>query len=446
MSQDQTITPLERTQRWLRESLTVKLFIIGFIILLLLIPLAFVHDLVREREERQREAEHEVANTWGTEQTFTGPFLTIPYYESHTLGNGLREVNNFPTFAHFLPDVLDVNTELQTEIRSRGIFDVVVYTAIVKMTGSFSKPDMQSFTPYETVWNNAQLQLGLSDLRNLADLPQVQFGNESLSLQPGLNNEDLAESGLAAPVIFSESDDKINFSITLRVRGSRSIQLIPLGKETTAHISGNWGSPSFQGSYLPEKKDITQKDFSANWKLLYMNRPYPQQFAGDRDEVRASAFGVDLKLPITDYQKNERSAKYAVLIIALTFIVFFFVQVLHKVRIHGIQFMLAGLALCLFYVLLLSFTEHVGFNMAYFIAGLLTIGLITLYIKAIFKNSRLTVINFLLLTIVYGFVFVIIQLEEYALLVGSLGLFLVLAVTMYLSRNITWSEQMKSKE
>lgn len=176
-----------------------------------------------------------------------------------------------------------------------------------------------------------------------------------------------------------------------------------------------------------------------------MNRSYPQQFSGGRDDIYSSAFGVDLKVPISDYQKNERSAKYAILIIALTFMVFFFVQVLNKVRIHSIQFMLVGFALCLFYVLLLSFTEHVGFNLAYLTSAALTIGLVSLYIKAIFKNTKLTLLNFLMLVLVYGFVFVIIQLEDYALLVGSLGLLLVLALAMYLSRNITWTDSFREE-
>jgi inner membrane protein len=194
---------------------------------------------------------------------------------------------------------------------------------------------------------------------------------------------------------------------------------------------------------LPNNKTLTKDTFAADWKLLFMNRTYPQKFVGERMDINESAFGVDLIVPISDYQKNSRSAKYAVLIIALTFMVFFFVQVLNKVRIHGIQFLLVGFALCLFYLLLLSFTEHVGFNKAYALAGLLTIGLVSLYVKAIFKNNKLTVLNFLALVLVYGFVFVIIQLEDYALLVGSLGLFAVLATAMYLSRNITWVDSLK---
>ncbi len=434
---------MEKSQTWLRESATVKLFVIGFIILLLLIPLSFVNGLVYERQSRLAEAEAEIGRTWGQEQFIVGPFVTIPFVDKNGTvspnGNILPKTN----YAHFLPEKLDIKTELQSEIRSRGIFDVVVYTSTIYLKGYFYKPDLTDLFATNVQWERAQLQLGLHDLHSLAELPVVKFGNEELAMQPGAEHAEIVATGMSSLVNFDASADSIPFEITLKVRGSRSMRFVPVGKETTAQISGNWASPSFQGSNLPNNKTLTKDTFAADWKLLFMNRTYPQKFVGERMDINESAFGVDLIVPISDYQKNSRSAKYAVLIIALTFMVFFFVQVLNKVRIHGIQFLLVGFALCLFYLLLLSFTEHVGFNKAYALAGLLTIGLVSLYVKAIFKNNKLTVLNFLALVLVYGFVFVIIQLEDYALLVGSLGLFAVLATAMYLSRNITWVDSLK---
>lgn len=429
---------LERGQTWMRESATVKLFVIGFIILLLLIPLSFVNDLVYERQSRQMEAEAEVGRTWGQDQFILGPFITIPYVEKTTGSPQLQT-----RYAHFLPENLDISTDLQSEIRSRGIFDVVVYTSTIHIKGHFAKPDMTDFFATSTQWERAQLQMGLNDLHSLVDLPVVTLGSNALPMQPGVEHAEIVSSGMSAPIAISESNDSMAFDIVLKVRGSRSMRFVPIGKETTASITGNWGSPSFQGANLPNNKTISPQAFAGDWKLLFMNRSYPQQFSGERIDMNESAFGVDLIVPISDYQKNQRSAKYAILIIALTFMVFFFVQVLNKVRIHGIQFLLVGFALCLFYLLLLSFTEHIGFDKAYALAGLLTIGLVSLYIKAIFKNTKLTMLNFLSLVIVYGFVFVIIQLEDYALLVGSLGLFAVLGAAMYLSRNITWVDSFK---
>jgi inner membrane protein len=438
----------ERFQKFLRDSATVKLFVIGFIILVLLIPISFVRDLVYERQSRKNDAVMEISNTWGKDQTITAPFVTIPYQASMLGPNGAYVLSQEKKYFHVLPEKLDIQSVLKTEKRSRGIFDVVVYTTEVNIHGSFRRQDFDLVNNLgQPIPHNAFVTLGLSDLHNLSDLLVLNWGNDKLSMSPGVENAEIVESGVSVPLDLTTSVDKdlIDFNITFNIRGSQSITFIPIGKETTVHMSGNWGSPSFQGAFFPthEIKDTT---FSADWKLIYLNRNYPQQFTGIPAGFDESKFGMNLYVPVTEYQKNERSAKYAVLIIALTFMVFFFVQVLNKVRIHGIQFMLVGLALCLFYVLLLSFTEHLGFNIAYMLAASMTISLVGFYVVAIFKNRKLSALNFLFLILVYGFVFVIIQLQEYSLLVGSIGLFLVLAAAMYLSRNITWTDQLNEQK
>ncbi|HYC28567.1 MAG TPA: cell envelope integrity protein CreD, partial [Chitinophagaceae bacterium] len=326
---------------------------------------------------------------------------------------------------------------------SRGIYDVVVYTTEVTLSGSFNRPDISLIQEADTAaWDEAFVTLGVSDLHNLTDLLTLKWNDENLALSPGVINAELVHSGVSSPVKIAPGvTNAYNFSITFNVRGSQGIRFVPLGKETTVHISGDWLSPSFQGAFFPAHEK-TENGFTADWKVIYLNRNYPQQFTGIPSGLAESEFGMDLYVPVSDYQKNERAAKYAVLIIALTFMVFFFVQVLNRVRVHGIQFILVGLALCLFYVLLLSFTEHLGFNVAYLLSASMTIVLVGLYVKAIFKNRRLSLLNFLFLVMVYAFVFIIIQMEEYSLLVGSIGLFIVLGAAMYLSRNITWGEEL----
>lgn len=438
----------ERFQKFVRESSTIKLFVIGFIILLLLIPLSFVRELVNERQSRQNEAIHEISQTWGHEQTVTGPFITIPFQPSIRGANGELIISNEKKFYHFLPEKLDIKSDLKTEKRSRGIFDVVVYSTEITISGIFQQPDLALVQGVGyPLSEQAFITLGLSDLHNLGDLLEMSWGDKKLPFTPGIENAEIVESGVSAPLNLAQVTDTgaINFSITFNLRGSQGLMFLPLGKETEVHMAGNWGSPSFQGAFFPEH-EIKDTSFTAEWKMIYLNRNYPQQFVGIPAGFYESQFGMDLFVPVTDYQKNDRSAKYAILIIALTFMVFFFVQVLNKVRIHGIQFMLVGLALCLFYVLLLSFTEHFGFNPAYMLAATMTVVLVSFYVKAIFKNRKLSLLNFVFLILVYGFVFVIIQLQEYSLLVGSMGLFLVLAAAMYLSRNITWSEGLGERQ
>jgi len=313
------------------------------------------------------------------------------------------------------------------------------------MTGTFKQPDQNTFAGADLIeWDKAKVSLGISDLHNLSNLLSISWNGNTISLEPGIEHAEFIKSGVSAPVvIIPDGSGNFDFEIKLTLRGSEGIWFAPFGKETNVNMSGDWASPSFQGAFLPTHQ-INQNQFNAQWKVTFMNRNYPQQFISFPQGLEESMFGMNLYVPVTDYQKNERAAKYAVLIIALTFMIFFFVQILNNVRIHGIQFLLVGFALCLFYVLLLSFTEHTGFNLAYLISAAMTISLVGLYVKAIFKNRKLSMANFSFLVLVYGFVFVIIQMQEYALLVGSLGLFLVLASAMYLSRNITWSENLSS--
>jgi inner membrane protein len=341
-----------------------------------------------------------------------------------------------------LPENLHIKSELVTEKRSRGIFDVIVYSSKITMTGTFKKPDIGIVeNAGSAVVADASVAIGISDLHNLKELLELSWGDQKLALSPGVENAEVISSGVSAPLDLAQSGNEITFSITLNLRGSEGIRFVPVGKETQVEMTGNWGSPSFQGAFFPEH-EIGDTTFAANWKMIYLNRNYPQQFVSVPDGFSESQFGMDLYVPVTEYQKNDRAAKYAVLIIALTFMVFFFVQVLNKVRVHGIQFLLVGFALCLFYVLLLSFTEHIGFNTAYLLAGTMTIGLVAYYVSSIFKNRKLSAFNLVFMILVYGFVFVIIQMQEYALLVGSIGLFLVLASAMYLSKNITWNDQL----
>jgi len=441
---NQELSGWERFQKFVSESASIKLIVIGFIILLLLIPLALVQDLMRERSDRQFEAINEVSQTWGQEQTVSGPFITVPYYQKVRLANGQESVSLEKSFAHFLPEKLQVNAQVNTETRSRGIYDVVVYTTQVTLDGVFKSPDISILNGVDTaLWNEAIVSLGISDLHNLGDLLVLDWNGEKINLSPGVGNSELIESGVSSPLKLEaiSAGKEYKFSITFSLRGSQGIYFMPLGKETNVHLAGNWASPSFQGAFFPTH-NITENNFTADWKVIFLNRNYPQEFSGVPSGFSESRFGMSLFVPVSDYQKNQRSAKYAVLIIALTFMVFFFVQVLNKVRVHGIQFVLVGLALCLFYVLLLSFTEHVGFNIAYLLSCIMTIGLVSLYVKAIFKNNRLSMLNFLFMFLIYLFVFVIIQLEQYSLLVGSIGLFAVLAVAMYLSRNITWGDSL----
>ncbi|RLD77336.1 MAG: cell envelope integrity protein CreD, partial [Bacteroidetes bacterium] len=231
-----------------------------------------------------------------------------------------------------------------------------------------------------------------------------------------------------------------SFSFSLNLRGSEELYFIPLGKNTDVTIHAPWPNPKFNGAYLPDNHNITEEEFTANWHLLHLNRNYPQRWLGNQYNVAESSFGVNLLIPVDHYQKSERSAKYAIMIIAFTFLIFFFVEVLNRTRIHPIQYLLVGLALIIFYSLLIAISEHINFNISYLISSAAVIVIVTLYSKSIYKNTRQTTITGLTLVILYGFIFITLQLQDYALLMGIIGLFIVMAIVMYLSRKINWYE------
>jgi inner membrane protein len=245
-------------------------------------------------------------------------------------------------------------------------------------------------------------------------------------------------AGMAVPVVLS-SDGKNNFEFEIALKGSQTLHVIPVGKTTDVTMQSPWQNPSFGGAFLPTERNITDKGFTASWKVLHLNRNFPQQWISSAaPNISDSAFGVELFTPNDGYQQTSRSVKYAILVIALTFMVFFFNEMLNKKRVHAFQYILIGFALCIFYTLLLSISEYLNFNWAYGIASAMTLGLVFWYSKSILGENRPAVIILLLMGLLYGFIFTIIQLEDAALLVGTLGLFVILAVVMYISKKIDW--------
>lgn len=440
-------TFFERANTWLKQSITIRLFTIGILILLLLIPVSMVESLIREREGRQSEAMVEVSSKWGGQQTITGLVLTVPYKTYAKVYEG-EKTDKFKLvesreYAHFLPEELNISGEISPEVRYRGIYEVIVYNSKIKLNGKFSPPSFEEWKidNNDVIWEDAYISLGLSDLRSIQENISVNWNDKQYFFNPGIESNDVISTGISSrlPVQHSDSSDtQMKFSLDLNFNGSTSLNFIPLGKMTKVDIKSKWENPSFIGAFLPDNRVIDNSGFSANWKILHLNRPYPQSFKGAVQGINESSFGVNLIVPVDEYQKSMRSAKYAVMFITLTFLIFFFVQILNGVKIHPIQYIIVGLALCVFYTLLIALSEHIAFKFSYLISSLAIISMITLYAKTIFNDRKLTTLIGGILSILYLFIFSIIQMEDYALLMGSIGLFIVLATIMYLSRKINW--------
>ena len=426
-----------------RFSKTIKVVIIGLLILLLMIPMFMIENLISERGRTQEEAIDEVSEKWSLAQTITGPYLNLQY-PVVTENNGEKKVSIKDLI--LFPDELMVNGQLKTEILKRSIYEVNVYQSELTLKGSFSSEELKKsrIDMDQLQFDRAAICLNLTDMRGISEQISITLGDSVYIFEPGMDNRGIANTGVHAIANLWELklNKKLPYEIKIKLKGSQSLNFIPLGKTTRVDLKANWNTPSFTGNYLPNNRNITEKEFSAQWQVLNLNRNYSQVMVdfntSNIKDIESSSFGVNFKIPVEQYQQSMRSAKYAILIILLTFGAIFFTEIMNNTRIHALQYLLVGLALCLFYSLLLSFSEHVGFNPAYLLSSALTIILVGGYMFGITKKKKPSLIMSGLLAILYIYIFVLIQLETFALLAGSLGLFIILAIVMYFSKKIDW--------
>lgn len=452
-----------------KPSLTLKLFVIGFLCLLFMIPSLMVTELVRERSDRKDDAVSEVSQKWGGAQTALGPILVIPYNKYDTQSRTTER-----KYAYFLPKTLDVQSAIESEVRSRGIYDVPLYQGNIAATGVFSAPDPNklSLRPSDMLWDQAFVSLGIPDLKGVTDQITLDWAGNAKTFEPGVERTRFLSSGVSVPVELATPNEEgvisqktYSFNINLNIRGSQDLYFFPLGEQTNVAISSDWPSPSFDGAFLPDERTVTDTGFTARWKVLNLNRTFPQQWTSDDsvsfkynatnfdrspyedyyDDGKGgssiqtdSGFGVRLFMPVDVYQKTERSSKYAFAVVALLFVTIFFIEMIVKKMVHPLQYILIGLALIIFYTLLLSLSEYIPFGWAYLVAGLAIVGMIGLFMRSVVKSNRLGFISAGVIAILYGFIYVLIQSQDYTLLIGSIGLFIILAILMYVSRYVNW--------
>lgn len=414
----------------------IKGAMIGFLIVVMMIPVALLSGLVSEREQRQNEVTAEISSKWASEQTVVGPLIAVPYISRTDSGKVAVRRN-----LYLLPEQLNINGRLLPEVRHRSLYEVTLYRSQLTLSGTVDPAYVQklNIAPEDILWNDAQLMVGLDDARGLEDDVSLQWGSTMAVLEAGLPANNVIDNGLSTRVTV-DPEKKTNFKIDLKLKGSVLLYFTPTGKTTVANLSSPWKNPAFDGQYLPSQPaTINEAGFSAQWKVLQVSRNYPQVWKDASEfDIKKSAFGVKLLQPTDGYSKTDRSVKYAILIIALTFTIFFFSEVFQRKQVHPLQYILVGVALCVFYTLLLSISEYIGFNAAYAIATIATVTLIGLYVYGIFKKVQIAAGFATALGALYSYIFILIQLQDYALLFGSLGLFVILAIIMYFSRKIDW--------
>jgi inner membrane protein len=430
-------------------SMILKVAIIGFLMIVLLVPLAMIAGIVGERQARARQVVEEIGAGWGKTQVVGPLALSVPYREPTDVNGRTVMVDRT---ARFLPEDVQIEARVVPDMRHRSIYDVVIYAAHVTVTGHFTRPDptLVRIDPSYVLWDDVKLTLPMSDRKGINPGATLMWRGAPVELSPSVPVFGAAAfgSGLEAPargLLDLDAQMKLPFEITMDLKGTESFQLEPAGKTTIAHLVSPWRDPSFIGGFLPDTRQVGADGFDATWRLTSLSRAYPQAWR-DQDmpedklnlNLAMSAFGAGFITPVDTYQQTERSLKYGALFILLTFTTFVLVELLQSVRVHPVQYLMVGAALCLFYLLLLSLSEHVRFVVAYACAAAATIGVITMYTVHVLGGLRQALITGAGLTGLYVFLYVLLQLEDYALLTGSIALFLILAFLMFVTRRINW--------
>lgn len=436
---------VERIVTPMRNSQLLRLFSVGFLVLLLQIPIAMISGLVSERQARRVDAIADVSSKWGNAQSITGPVLVVPYAHrwTETPAGGQPVTRTETRNAIFLPEQLRIRGTIDTEVRHRGIFSIPVYKLGLVMEGEFTRPRLSELDvePASVDWRRAHLALGISDARAIQQETAVTWNGQRMPFLPGTGGFAEGGTGIHAGVSMADTTQRVRFSFPLSLNGSLGMDVVPFGRNTTVEIQGNYGNPSFQGNWLPTERTISNESFKARWAISSLGRGYPQAWTSESqmpEAVDASRFGVQLVDPVDHYHMAERSAKYAGLFILLTFAMVWLTEVLAGVRVHPIQYLMLGGALCLFYLLELSLSEHLGFPVAYAVASAAVVGMVAAYSVVVLRRLSRALVVAAGTTLLYAYLYFLLMNEDYALLIGSVGLFAILAAIMFATRRVDW--------
>ncbi|PIF02338.1 MAG: cell envelope integrity protein CreD [Draconibacterium sp.] len=431
---------IQNKTKFVNRQITFKVVIIGLIALVLLIPKFMILGLIQERKSTAQSTSEEVMQQWSLAQTVRGPVLNIPYIERGFDDERKKSTEKIRDF-YILPKTLKIDGEIFPEERKRSIYETEVYESETHFSGQFELEGINALkiAPEDILWDKAKLVVAVSDLRGINDRVALNWNDSVYAFSPGMDNPLIGNNGisLAMPGL-SPGDFPGKFNFSLRLKGSESLSFAPLGETTEVGLASTWNDPGFEGSFLPSEHSINNEGFTAKWKILDFNRNFPQQWKNREYNVTNADFSVRLVNLADHYQKNSRSAKYAILVILFVFLSFFLNEMITKQRVHPFQYILVGFAILVFYLLLLSISEQLGFNIAYFISAIAIVIMVFLYSKSFLKSWKNALVQVLILTFSFGFIFVLMQLETLALLVGSIGLFVVLALTMFFTRRINW--------
>jgi inner membrane protein len=440
-----------------------KIIFLFIFSLLLQIPLWFIGSLISDRGDLYNKTVISIGNEWGKNQKIIAPVITISYTDTGI--DNKKDIINSKTLAVvpvekkfvILPDELNAIIKIKDEIRQRGIYNATVYNANMKLKGFFSPKDFPKNKEIKSY-----LSIGLSDTKALIKINKLKIGNleKDLDAMSGTMAVPLITNGISAELKLDFNkileEEKIPFEIDIDFRGSKDISILPLGKKNNIEISSNWKSPSFSG-ILPSERNINNNGFLAKWEVSNLVRNYPQiidinedKYDDFYDENNSNNENTVIKTglfdSITDYTQITRASKYGILFIMMSLVIVYIFEVISRRFTHYVQYLIVGLSLIIFYLLLLSLSEHIGFEWAYLISSLAIVIPNSLYIMSLTSNKKLGIGMFFFLSGIYAILFSILRMEQYALLTGSLLILTILYVVMYLTKNTEIFERLENRE
>ncbi len=421
----------------LGKRLGYKLLIIASCIVLLQIPLFLVESKREERAQRQIDVVREITGAWGEDQLVHGALLAVPVAS--------EERQAEPTFLHIAPTQLEIEGKLDPQILRRGIYRAEVYDADLKIAGGFTVPNQASEWADRLSWSEARLVLVLGDAAGVSLVEPLRWQGEEIEMA-GQSESETGVRGIGARVAISDVSERFDFSVTVSMKGSESLQFAPLGQESVVTLVSAATSPSFVGAVLPDSREVTAEGFTAHWSVGSLERALPRVWcSADVGKMLGRAggedpFGVVLLSGVTDYRAVERALKYGILFLITVFAGCFLGEFLGGRPLHVLNYLLVGAALCLFFLALLALAELVGFGAAYALAALASVGLIVTYARAVMREGKAVGALAMVLGGIFGYLFLVLRMEDLSLIAGTVLLFVLLGAIMYATRHLRFEE------
>jgi len=472
---DQYNSDKQKKNRGVTSSGGFKIVLLVIITLLLLIPVTMIRSLVRERSYRADEAEKSIMEAWGSQLTLYGPVIRIPVVEREEIRMKTeKDGEKIETILHdkalwITPKDVDIYANFSAEKKRRGIFSVALFSGDVSLSGSFSFERVsgelkQNQTMYP---RQAEIIIGLTSQKGIRRIIKADWNGSELFFKPGnrafsfdnfndsggdykTRNRTFSfgyngDNGVNASSPFNTTDVN-TFDIQFAVQGGKAMRVLPVGEVTHTQIKSDWQSPSFQGGFLPASYTLSESGFDAEWEISYLSRSIPLFWftnemgeSYNRISLQNEFFGVDFFKPLDHYALNERAVKYAILFLVIPFLTLFFLEIFSQKKIHPAQYLLSGLANIIFYLLLLSISEHLSFSIAYLIAAAALTCMMSLYARSLVETWTRSAYMGLVMALLYLIMYLTLNAEDWALLIGSIAAFLICGVVMILTRKLDWS-------